>query len=382
VLGLLVAACNATPDLPAGWDLGGNARAYHSGPYVAAGPESARRFCEPLFAALPDGVWAKPTADLGQLAERLAPVFGKDPRTALVRRDVGGQDLLVAVVIGAEFPSQVVALAVDTDTGTGPEDAAWVAAGALALVRAIDGEGQARNVPRNGLGADIPADRLQATHPRRSVAFVFGVEPVEGILQSAGDAPLAVVLTEGIFGDANSERSVVWMERSPDPAMYAPLFPDPPREAMPRGVAGIPNGLALLGRMALVDSGTVSRPWASSEHPFRAKSALAPLADAGVAGIRIHRPNRGESRALADFFECERMLIAVIAAVAATADAQPLDLRRLQRSLSLERRLRSAAALDQAQDEALAEEWDLWLASVSHWCRRLCLGLALDGTED
>ena len=109
---------------------------------------------------------------------------------------------------------------------------------------------------------------------------------------------------------------------------------------------------------------------------------MASLVAAGVPGIRIYRPNRGENRALEDYFEVERMLTAVIATATAVADARPGDLRRLQRSLSLERRLRMSAALDQAQDELLADEWEQWLGAASHWCRRLCLGLALDGSQD
>lgn len=382
LLCLLLCACEATPDLPPGWDLGGNARAYHMGPYVAAGPESTRRFCEPLFAALPDGVWPTPIAGLDQLAERLGKVFGQDPRTTLVRREIGGNELLVAVIIGAEMPQQVVALAVDLDAATGLEDGAWMVAGALALVRAIDGEGQAREVPRSGQGPDIPGDRLQAAHPRRSVAFVFGTEPLTGMLGAEGDAPISVILAEGLRGEADPERSVVLMERSPDPAARAPLFPDPPGEWGVQTGPGNISGLALVGRMSLVDSGTVSRPWSSSEHPYARESSLASLVAAGVPGIRIYRPNRGENRALEDYFEVERMLTAVIATATAVADARPGDLRRLQRSLSLERRLRMSAALDQAQDELLADEWEQWLGAASHWCRRLCLGLALDGSQD
>lgn len=381
-LGLFLDSCAMTPDLPAGWDLGGNARAYHIGPFVAGGDESTRRFCEPLFAALPDGDWPQPTRELDDLAARLGQVFGVDPRTALVRRMVAGEDLLVAVIVGEEFPEQVVAIAVQLDRPTGMEDGAWVVAGALAMVRAIDGEGQPRSVPRNGLGPDIPSDRLRAPRPRRSIAFVFGSAPITGVLAADGDAPIAVIVTAGLRGEADPQRSVVLMERAPDPARNAPLFPDPPGDWGKSKTAGAPHGLALFGRMALVDSGTVSRPWSSSEHPFTGKGPLLPLAEAGVPGIRIYRPRTSEKHELEDFFEAERMLVGVMATAAAVADARPEDLRRLQRSLSLERRLRTAAALDQGQDALLAEEWDEWLGLASHWCRRLCLGLALDGSQD
>lgn len=371
-----------TPDLPAGWDLGGNARAYHIGPFVAAGAECTRRFCEPLFAAFPDDRWPAPTVNMDDLAARLGEVFGVDPRTALVRRTVAGEDLLVAVIVGDEFPTQVVAVAVELDTPTGGHDAAWIAAGALAFLRSMDGLGQARSVPRNGMGPDIPADRLQAPHPRRSIAFVFGRAPIAGILRAQGDPPLAVISTSGLRGEADPAQSVVLMERAFDPATHAPLFPDPPGEWGEGKTACAPHGLNLLGRMALVDSGTVSRPWSSSEHPATGRGPLLALSEAGVPGIRIYRPRTSDKNAPQDFFECERMLVAVVAAAAAVADARPADLRRLQRSLSLDRRLRTAAAIDQGQDEFLAAEWDDWFTLSSHWCRRLCLGLALDGAED
>ena len=370
-------ACVSEPDLdelPPGWDLGAQARAYHFGPLVAAGDAGTRRWCEPLFGALPDSARPVPTADLAALAARLEDAFPGAAGRLLVRPGPNAP-LLVAVVQGSERPEEVVALLVDTATATGAEDAAWAVEGARALVSALDGRAEARQVAEGGAGADVPASRLRVGPPLRTVALVLGDAPAQALLASGAEPPLAALVVEGLAGPADSEQTVLLLERGPDPGAVTPLDPDPAGDWRPIGDSPA-HTVALVTRMALVDAGTVSRPWGTAEHPYAASPTLAALVEAGIPAARLHR-HVEEGAPPPAFFETERAVVAAFAAVAGLADARPADLERHLDSLLLERRLRLGAA-QAAEAPLAAEAWEAWLTAARRFGRALCLGLPLE----
>ncbi len=370
-------ACVSEPDLdelPPGWDLGAQARAYHFGPLVAAGDAGTRRWCEPLFGALPDSARPVPTADLAALAARLEDAFPGAAGRLLVRPGPNAP-LLVAVVQGSERPEEVVALLVDTATATGAEDAAWAVEGARALVSALDGRAEARQVAEGGAGADVPASRLRVGPPLRTVALVLGDAPAQALLASGAEPPLAALVVEGLAGPADSEQTVLLLERGPDPGAVTPLDPDPAGDWRPIGDSPA-HTVALVTRMALVDAGTVSRPWGTAEHPYAASPTLAALVEAGIPAARLHR-HVEEGAPPPAFFETERAVVAAFAAVAGLAAARPEALERPLESLLLERRLRLGAA-QAAEAPLAAEAWEAWLTAARRFGRALCLGLPLE----
>ncbi len=378
VLALLLAACASGPNLdalPPGWDLGAQARAYHYGPLVAAGDTATRRWCEPLFGALPDDARPVPEARLTALAERLREGFtGENGALLTLSPDAEDPRLLVAVVRGSERPDEVVALLVDTASPTGAADAAWAVEGALALIGAVEGRAKPRAVAEGGAGADVPPSRLRVERPLRSIALVLGPAPAEALLSSGAAPPLAAVVVEGLAGPADPERTVLLLERGPDPGAATPLPPDPAGEWSP-GAGAASNTVALVARMALVDAGTVSRPWGTAEHPYQASASLQPLVAAGIPCARLHR-HREDPEEAAAFFEVERAVVAAFAAAAGLADARPEDLARQLDSLLLERRLRLGAATE-AELPGVAEAWEQWLSEARRFGRALCLGLDL-----
>lgn len=374
LLGLLLLGCRSGPDLegvPPGWELGAQARTYHAGPLVSAGAHATRRWCERLFAALPDRARPQPTADLEELRRRLAPALESRTNARLLDQD----GLLSVVILGEKRQDEVVALLVDTGAASGATDAAWMAEGVLAVLAALDGQGQAARIEEGGAGADVRAPRGRLARPLRSLAVLFGEDPVGQLLRSEVTLPSALVLVEGVSGPSDFEQAVLALERSPDHGRLQPLAPDGEgpwsREADPR--AGI---LSVFARMALVDVGTLSRPWSSLEHPTEAGGPVERLAAAGAVAVRFHRRwLKGDPDPRnADFFEIERTVVASLTAAAALADARPEDLDRVLDSLLLERRVRLGVALDGGHEET-AEAWEVWLKAARDLARRWCLGL-------
>tara|TARA_R110002072_G_scaffold59071_15_gene150551 strand:- start:3184 stop:4404 length:1221 start_codon:yes stop_codon:yes gene_type:complete len=378
-------ACASSPitSLPPEMDLGADVFVHHSpGPLVSAGSTGPRRFVEPLLRAYL-AASVDPTSDLVVLEAALeAEGFGRSG-SVLTRIDLEGQaPLLVATLLGSESPQDVVVVLVRTDGATGAADAGAVVEGARALVRA---------------GRDRRSDEDFA--PKRSLAFAFGTDPGASLVAALHDAgaelPLAAICIEAI--DSPGDLSIPFvMDRAPDPGAQFAVFPDPDRPgtslswSLDNGGVG-PTALNVLGRMALVDVGKVSRPWLTTEVPHRTGGPQDAMLSAGVPAIRFrhlqplrkltsHKGAGLNAETLTPEGERERATVTAVSAALALASAAPGDLDRWMDAALLEARLRrNAPAEEQVKLEPedlarLHEAWAAWNDGVRSDIRTWCLG--------
>jgi hypothetical protein len=382
---LSLGACKSSPitSLPPEMDLGADVFVHHSpGPLVSAGTTGPRRFVGPLLAAyLSSSI--KPTSDLAVLQAALeSEGFGKSGSALSLIEPADHAPLLVATLLGTEFPQDVIVILVRTEGETGAADAGAVLEGARALVRA---------------GRDRRSDASFA--PRRSLAFVFGANPATSLvtaLQETGvELPRAAIVIEAV--DSPGDLSIPFvMDRAPDPGAQFAVYPDPDRPgespawAVDQGGVG-PTALNVLGRMALVDVGKASRPWLTTEVPHRTGGPQDAMLSAGVPAIRFRHlkplrslaSHKGEgltAEILTPEGERERATITAVAAALALASSAPGDLDRWMDAALLESRLRRNAPVEEQLGleaevlESLIEAWSVWNDGVRSDIRQWCLG--------
>lgn len=287
---------------------------------------------------------------------------------------IAGKDLrtVVATIVGAERPEEVVYVVAHT-SGSGANDNA---AGAGAVVEL------ARTIERLILAGTIE-------RPRRSVRFVFGkkAKASRTALDHASDTPVAGIVADMVGSSYARTGAICLLERGRDPGAVIPLAPDAhtPRGAG-RGAEGdiLPDGLAIVLRQALVDVGesvvaSGEIPWATREHPWQGGSDQDEFLGRGVAAARVwHLTDFSHSTSLdrmvhVDGEELRRTTCAIGAAALAIADMVPGDLRRHLDSLNLEARLRMDAARAEGV-EGLAAAWKSWFDGARFWLRALAGG--------
>lgn len=278
---------------------------------------------------------------------------------------------LVATVVGAERPQEVVALVAHVQEPGANDNATGLAGlleGALALRRAIESGA----VPR----------------PRRSVAFVWGdeFEASRVFLDRTERLPVAGISVDMIGASKSETGAICLLERSPDPGALTPLPPDEHTEWGAREVDPaylVPNGLSVVMRTALVDVGLEAGGWESDEHPWEGGSDHDVFLGRGIPGALIWHFTDFTYHTSLDRLEMvdprELSLTAVTLVVAAcgVADARPEDMYRYGESLMRERYERQGAVVQEQAPEAVAEQWGEWSAGARRWFAALCNGLPL-----
>ena len=287
---------------------------------------------------------------------------------AEVRTAVRELRTVVATIVGAERPEEVVYVVAHV-SGSGANDNA---AGAAAVVEL------ARTIKRS-----IAAGAIE--RPRRSIRFVFGNEAEAGgtALDNASDTPVAGIVADMIGASYARTGAICLLERGWDPGAVVPLAPD---VHTPWGAGSVaeedilPNGLAIVLRQALVDVGesvvaSGEAPWVTREHPWEG-GATTTTSSTAVAAARVwHLTDFSHSTSLdrmvhVDGEELRRTTCAIGAAALAIADMVPGDLRRHLDSLNLEARLRMDAARAEGV-EGLAAAWKSWFDGARFWLRAL-----------
>lgn len=274
---------------------------------------------------------------------------------------------LVARVVGATLPDQAVALAAHVQEPGAGDNASGVGGlteAACALARAIT-EG-----------------RLE--RPARSVVFLWGDEMRQSALwlEDTGLTPVAGISADMLGQSREATGAICLIERSPDPGALDTLAPDahtPWGAGRVREEDLVPNGLALVARVALSDvASAVDGAWTFAENPWEGGSDHDVFLGRGIPGILIwhftdftYHTGLDRMERL-DANELERTSVGVLAAGLAVADLRRADLERYIASDALERDLRVAAALEAGRED-VAERWRAWSRGVVTWLHETCV---------
>jgi hypothetical protein len=284
--------------------------------------------------------------------------------------DLGSRRLrtLIATVVGASRPEEVIALSSHLEA-PGASDNASGAAGQLenasSLVRVLDAGG------------------LQ--WPQRSLAFIWGMEIEAASLWLVDQQRTAVAAVNAVMiGESRAETGALpLLERYPDPGAVKTLLPDKhtlwgSREFEAEWL--VPNGLSVVARCALADVSRHVGGWETFENPYEGGTDHERFIQSGVPAVLFWHftdfcfHTSLDRLEMVDPLELKRMAVAALATAMALADPAPGDLTRYLRSLDHERRLRVSAA-EGAGELAIAEDWRVWSDGARHWFRVLCLGL-------
>jgi aminopeptidase YwaD len=275
---------------------------------------------------------------------------------------------VVATVVGAERPQEVVTLMAHVQE-PGANDNASGVAGLLECARAL------RRVISEGA---LPA-------PRRSVAFVWGDEYRAShiFLETTQRRPIAAVSVDMIGASREKTGAVCLLERGPDPGALTPL---PPDEHTPWGAATvnpntlIPSGLAVVLRCAMIDVGIEVGGWETSEHPWEGGSDHDVFLNAGVpAALMWHFTDFTYHTSLdrpdmVDPEELRRTSAALVVGALGVADARPGDLRRYVESALAEGEERAGAVELEGAPLEVAQQWVDWYHGTRLWFSALCAG--------
>lgn len=286
------------------------------------------------------------------------------------RTERGPQEVrtLVATIQGDAHAGQAVVIASHIQEPGASDNASGAAGaleGALCIVRAMR------------------AGRL--ARPARSIVFVFGQEfgASQAWLARGSHQPVAAIAPVMLGNSQELTGALALLERHPDPGALEALPPDQHSTwgASPIEPAWLerPNGLALIGRCALVDVSMATGSWRTSENPFEGGTDHQVFVQHGVPAVLFWHFvdfsfNTNLDRIeLVDGEELRRTAVAAIATALAVAAPEPKDLDRYLRSNLDELELRRSAALAADRPE-LAAQWERWCTDVRHWFRWLCLG--------
>lgn len=291
---------------------------------------------------------------------------------AEVRTAVNELRTVVATIVGAERPGEVVYVVAHV-SGSGANDNAAGAGAVVELARTIKRLISAGTIER----------------PRRSIRFVFGQEAEAGgtALDHASDTPVAGIVADMLGASYARTGAICLLERGWDPGAVVPLTPDAHTPWGAGSVAAediLPNGLAIVLRQAIVDVGesvaaSGEIPWVTREHPWEGGSDHDDFLDRGIAAALVwHFVDFSYSTSLdrmdhVDAEELRRTTCAIGAAALAVADMVPGDLRRHLDSLNLEARLRMDAARAEG-GASLPAAWTDWFQGARFWLRALAGG--------
>jgi aminopeptidase YwaD len=286
------------------------------------------------------------------------------------RVEIGGRETrtLVATIVGASLPNEVVALSSHLEA-PGASDNATGAAGqlenALTLVRVLEA---------GGLSA-----------PARSLAFIWGQENQEATdwLTHQNRRAIAAVNAVMIGESFKKTGARALLERYPDPGALVTVAPDEHTLWGSRSIDAnwlAPNGLSIIARCAMVDVSQHVGGWMTFENPYEGGTDHERFIDSGVPAVLFWHftdftfHTSLDRLEMVDSAELKRMAVAALATAMALADPRPQDLTRYLRSVDHERQARVDAALAAGED-AVAEDWRVWCTGVRQWFRIMCLHL-------
>lgn len=290
---------------------------------------------------------------------------------AQVRFDERPLRTLCARIVGADRPTEAIATVSHIQEPGACDNASGVAGlceTAISLARAIR-EGE---LPR----------------PSRSLVFLWGDEfrQSSAWLDNTSLTPVAGLSSDMTGESFERTGAIALLERMPDPGAVEPLLPD---AHTPWGKTEVdpakfqPNGLALIGRcalldVALIDAAGANPSWRTSDHPYEGGSDHDIFINRNVPGALFwHFTDFAYHTSLdrlehVDIDEMRRTGVALMATALALADPRPADLDRYLKSLNAEENVRVAAA-NEAGDEQLAESWRRWCDGARQWLRMECL---------
>jgi aminopeptidase YwaD len=273
---------------------------------------------------------------------------------------------LVARVLGDERPDEVVVLASHVQEPGAGDNASGVA-GLCEVASAV-----ARDFER----------------PARTLVFLWGDEMRQSsiYLRHTKRRVVAGISADMLGQSRERTGAICLLERAPDPGALDTL---PPDQHTPWGAGRvreedlIPSGLALVGRVALADTGRRVGGWETSENPWEGGSDHDVFLKSGVPAVLFwHFTDFTYHTSLdrmdrIDLEELRRTSCAILATALTVADLRRADLARLQASNALERELRVAAALEAGRPD-VAMRWREWCHSVDEWLIATCV----DATDD
>ncbi len=236
------------------------------------------------------------------------------------------------------------------------------------------------------LATAIAEGKLQ--RPSRSLVFLWGDEFRQSSiwLESTTLTPVAGLSSDMTGESFERTGAIALLERMPDPGAIEPLLPD---AHTPWGKTDVdpakfqPNGLALIGRcalldVALIDAAGATPSWRTADHPYEGGSDHDIFINRGVPGALFwHFTDFAYHTSLdrlehVDIDEMRRTGVALMSTALALADPRPADLERYLKSLNAEENVRVAAARE-AGNEQLAESWRRWCDGARQWLRVECL---------
>ncbi len=290
---------------------------------------------------------------------------------AQVRFDQRVLRTLCARIVGADRPNEAVATVSHIQEPGACDNASGVAGlceTAMSLARAI----QEGALPR----------------PSRSLVFLWGDEFRQSSvwLDNTQLTPVAGLSSDMTGESLERTGAIALLERMPDPGAVETLLPD---AHTPWGKTEVdpakfrPNGLALIGRcalldVALIDAGGSPPSWRTADHPYEGGSDHDIFINRNVPGALFwHFTDFAYHTSLdrlehVDLDEMRRTGVALMSTALALADPRPADLERYLKSLNAEENVRVAAA-SEAGDEQLAESWRRWCDGARQWLRVECL---------
>jgi hypothetical protein len=286
---------------------------------------------------------------------------------------------LVATVVGAKTPDECVVIAAHVQEPGACDNASGVGM-LLECARTVTKLRETGELGR----------------PARSVCFVWGNENEQSrIFLEKSKYKTFVGLAADMTGESLEKTGAKpLLERFPDPGAVKAYAPDEHtawaggRGATWKAEKLEPNGLNVVARCALVDTGLLCREWLSSEHPFEGGSDHVEYIEKGIPAVLFwHFPDFAYHTSLdrmehVDADEMRRMGSALMATAFALADPRPVDLDRYLKSLKLEVDGRVAVCTE-AGDEATAKLWRDWSTGARMWLRALCLpGASGEGARE
>ncbi len=305
-------------------------------------PRSLERICAAV-ADSPDS----------QLAFEAEVTFARRPLRTVVARIVGGDE-----------PGRAVAIASHVQEPGACDNASGVG-GTLETARC--------------LVELIRADKLPV--PKRTIVFIFGDEMTQSRiwLEHTELEAIAGISVDMVGESREKTGAIALLERSPDPGAVHVLPPDRHTRwgASPVAAKSLkPNGLSVLGRLALADVAALEPAWQASEHPWEGGSDHDIFLRQGIPAVLFwHFTDFTYHTSLdrldmVDPAEVRRTMVAVALTAWRLAAPDEATLERALKAVGIEEALRLQAA-NKAKNRAALKAWRAWNDGAKQWLRRV-----------
>jgi len=316
------------------------------------------------------------------------PVVQISPASHERIREAARRDSRVLLAVRVETRSAPAVLRTLVATIEGSADGSGLAGDAVGIASHVQEPGAGDNASGcAGLveGACALARLLQGGElewPARSIAFVWGDEFRQSAqwLDHTKKNVVAGISADMLGQSPQETGAVARVERSQDPGALLPLAPD---EHTPWGAKRVeesdlvPNGVALVARVALHDVARHVGGWKTAENPWEGGSDHDEFLQRGIPAVLLWHftdftyHTSLDRMEMLDAEELRRSCVTVLATALALADPGPTDLERYLASNELERELRVAAAEEAGQNE-IADRWEAWCDGAAAWLREVC----------